>query len=172
MLVHFRAADSQLLGNRLAHGGGGGREGLLGARWRCIATRACADARGTTKPRPMSPRWSDARVLPGARRLLQHARDAGLKVAVATSTSRATFGERGGGALFSNRAQLAARLVGVRGCEGQLLLYLLGALIVASDPQGPRFLSRRHPSFRFILCRGEGGQQAVAAGACKMLSHT
>ncbi|GBF97446.1 bifunctional riboflavin kinase FMN phosphatase-like [Raphidocelis subcapitata] len=36
-------------------------------------------------------RWADAKVLPGARRLLEHARACGLKVAVATSTPRATF---------------------------------------------------------------------------------
>jgi hypothetical protein len=44
-------------------------------------------------------------VLPGARRLLEHARAAGLKVAVATSTSRATFGARGlAPLLFPSRA--------------------------------------------------------------------
>jgi hypothetical protein len=32
-------------------------------------------------------------MLPGARRLLEHARAAGLKIAVATSTSVATFSE-------------------------------------------------------------------------------
>jgi riboflavin kinase len=36
-------------------------------------------------------RWADVRPLPGARRLLQHLSDCGAKVAVATSTSRATF---------------------------------------------------------------------------------
>ncbi|WIA22630.1 hypothetical protein OEZ86_009609 [Tetradesmus obliquus] len=39
-------------------------------------------------------RWADVRPLPGARRLLQHLSDCGAKVAIATSTSRATFGKK------------------------------------------------------------------------------
>jgi riboflavin kinase len=36
-------------------------------------------------------RWADVRPLPGARRLLEHLASCGVRVAVATSTSRATF---------------------------------------------------------------------------------
>lgn len=36
-------------------------------------------------------RWADVRPLPGARRLLEHLHSCGARVAVATSTSRATF---------------------------------------------------------------------------------
>ena len=39
-------------------------------------------------------RWADVRPLPGVRRLLEHLCSCGAKVAIATSTSRATFDKK------------------------------------------------------------------------------
>lgn len=41
-----------------------------------------------------APRWADVRPLPGVRRLLEHLRACGCRVAIATSTSRATFDKK------------------------------------------------------------------------------
>lgn len=42
----------------------------------------------------LAARWADVRPLPGARRLLEHLQSCGAKVAIATSTSRATFDKK------------------------------------------------------------------------------
>jgi phosphoglycolate phosphatase-like HAD superfamily hydrolase len=42
----------------------------------------------------VTPRWADVRPLPGVRRLLEHLRTCGCRVAIATSTSRATFDKK------------------------------------------------------------------------------
>lgn len=42
----------------------------------------------------LAARWADVRPLPGVRRLLEHLRTCGCRVAIATSTSRATFDKK------------------------------------------------------------------------------
>ena len=66
--------------------------------WRDAAAAAGLDERVVTaqqlyeQSEPLlAARWADAKVLPGARRLLEHLKKCGVKVAVATSTPRATF---------------------------------------------------------------------------------
>lgn len=62
---------------------------------KCTAPRRAAQVEATQllneSEAVLSQLWGDARMLPGALRLLQHVRAAGRPAAIATSTPRSTF---------------------------------------------------------------------------------